>query len=206
MTSRSADFKTPLVRLSFTNDLFEPRAKDNGGKQYGCTLLIPKNTDLKPFQDAMLEAAQAEWGDKAIQWAKDGLIKNPLLDGDGKQGLSKKTGERHEGYAGNWFIRCTSGEKFKPKVVDKNRNLIVEAADCPSGYYGYAVISAYTWENKENGKGVTFGISMVQVAKEGEKLAGNGGGNPEDHFDVIADEGAAPAETKTGKGAGGLFG
>jgi ssDNA-binding protein len=206
MASRSKDVKTPLARLSFTSDLFEARAKKSGGKQYGCTLLFPKSADLTALHDIVLEAATAEWGDKAKQFAKDGLIKTPFLDGDGKQALNKKTGERHEGYAGHWFIRCTSGEKYKPKVVDKNRNLIVDAADCPSGFYGYAVVNAYTWENDENGKGITFGLSMLQVAKEGERLAGNGGGNPEEHFDVIADEGNAPAETKTGKRAGGLFG
>ena len=75
-----------------------------------------------------------------------------------------------------------------------------------SGCFGYAVVNAFTWENKENGKGITFGISMFQKAKDGESLGGGGGGNPDEFFEKIADEGDAPAETKTGAGAGGLFG
>jgi len=205
--NRSEDVKLPfMIRMSYTRDLFKARTNEENTKtQYGLTGLIPKSQDLAILTKLIKEVSVAEWGDKALEWLKDETIKSPILDGDGKQGKDKKTGDRKEGYADHWFIRMTSGENFKPTVVDKKRNPIVKEEDCPSGWYAYVVVNAYTWENTKNGKGVSFGISLVQVAKEGGRLGGTGGADPDKFFDVIDDEGDAPEETKSGKGAGGLF-
>jgi len=208
--ARSEDVKTPPAIISFSRDLFKTRDRDNGGKNYGCTLLFPKSANLAALQDMAVEAAVAEWGDKAKSMIKDGIIKSPFLDGDGKQGKSKETGEPHKGYPGHTFIRCTSGADYKPKVFDRRRNPIYEEADVPSGSQVFGVVNAYTWENKENGKGISFGISIVQVIKkaEGDEVIGGGGGGPDpDKFlETMADEGDAPSETKGGAGAAGLFG
>lgn len=207
--ARSEDVKTPLAVASFTADLFKARERDNGATSYGCTLLFPKTSDLSALEGVALAAAKEQWGDKAVQWIKDGVIKTPFLDGDGPQGVSKKTGERHAGYAGHRFIRCTSGAEYKPKVFDKRRNPVMDQDGCTSGSHVYAVVNAFTWENDKNGKGISFGISLLQVARlaEGAEVLGGGGGpDPDKFFDKIDDEGDAPAETKGGAGAGGLFG
>jgi len=210
--ARSEDLSTQKVgllgRFSFTQNLFEPNKDKKTGKDknYGVTILFPKTADLSPLHNLAAAAATEQWGDKAIQMIKDGLIKSPFLDGDGKQGKNKETGEPHKGYPGHTFIRCTSGLDYKPKVVDQKLNPIVDKSGIQSGDYGYAVVNAYTWENTENGKGITFGVSLVLKVKDGESLGGGGPGRAEDHFEAIADEGDAPAETKTGAGAAGLFG
>jgi hypothetical protein len=46
----------------------------------------------------------------------------------------------------------------------------------------------------------------VKKAEGDEILGGGGGPAPEKYFEAIADEGDAPAETKTGAGAKGFFG
>lgn len=206
--ARAADIKTPLARFAFTNSLFKAQENDKGKKSFGCSLLFDKSVELGALKANALAAAKEEWGDKAEAWIKDGTIKNPFLDGDGKQGKSKKTGEPHAGFPGCTFVRVISGEEYKPKVVNQKVLPIVSAEELYSGCYGYAVVNAFTWDNPQNGKGISFGVSMLQKAKEGEKLGGGGGdgGDPEEHFEVIADEGGAPAETKAGAGAGGLFG
>ncbi len=206
MSSRSEDTKTPLCRLSFTDGLFKTRENDKGNKSWGCTLLFPKSVDLGGLHKLALAAAKEEWGDKAEGWIKDGTIKNPFLDGDGKQGRSKKTGEPHAGYPGTTFIRVQSGETYRPKLVNQQVLPIASQDELYSGCYAFAVVNAFSWENKENGRGISFGVSMIQKAKDGERLGGGGIGEPEEYFEKIADEGDAPAETKTGKGAGGLFG
>ncbi len=204
--ARSTDAKTPLARLAYANGLFEMQTSDSGRKSWTCSLLFPKTVDLSALHNLALEAAKEEWGDKAVGMIKDGIIKSPFLDGDGKQGKSKKTGEPHAGFPGHTFIRCTSGEDYRPKLVNQKVLPITDKAELYSGCFGFAVVNAFTWVNKENGKGITFGISMFQKAKDGESLGGGGGGNPDEFFEKIADEGDAPAETKTGAGAGGLFG
>lgn len=208
--ARSEDLSTQKVgllgRFAFTQGLFELQTTQSGKKQWNVTILFPKTADLSPLHNLAAEAAKAEWGDKAIQMIKDGIVKSPFLDGDGKQGKSKKTGEPHMGFPGNTFIRCTSGEDYRPNIVNGKLLPIVNKADLKSGDYGYAVLNAFTWENRENGKGITFGISLAMKAKDGESLGGGGGGSAEDYFEKIEDEGDAPDETKSGAGAAGLFG
>lgn len=208
--ARSEDLSTQKVgllgRFAFTQGLFELQTTQSGKKQWNVTILFPKSLDLAPLHNLALEAAKEEWGDKAVQMIKDGIIKSPFLDGDGKQGKSKKTGEAHNGFPGHTFVRCTSGEEYRPKLLNGKLLPIASKDELKSGDYGYAVLNAFTWENRENGKGITFGISMALKAKDGESLGGGGGGSPDDYFEKIEDEGAAPDETKAGAGAGGLFG
>lgn len=206
--ARSEDVKTPLARFAFTQHLFKPQKDEKSGREnFNCTLLFPKGSDLSVLESAALEAAKLEWGDKAVEMIKAEVIKTPFLDGDGKQGRSKETGEPHPGFPGHRFIRVKSGVEYKPKIFDQRRNPIMSPEDFYSGVYGYAVVNAFTWENKEQGKGITFGVSLIQKAKDGDRLGGVGGGaDPDKWLEKIADEGDAPEETKGGKGAEGLFG
>ena len=207
------DIKTPEAILSYANDLFELRERENGGKGYGCTLIFPKSTDLSALHAEALRAAEEKWPGKPVRdWIKDGTIKSPFLDGDGKQGRytqGDKKGEQRPELKGCWFIRCTSGEKFKPKVFDRRRNPIYDATEAPSGSKVFAVVNAYGWNNAKNGDGISFGVSIVQVAHKaiGEEILGGGGGpDPDKFLEKLDDEGEAPASTKSGAGAGGLFG
>lgn len=207
--ARSEDIKTEEAIVSYAGDLFELRERENGGKGYGCTLIFKKSTNLTPLRELAFETAKEAWPGKPIgDWIKDGTIKSPFLDGDGKQGRTQEGDQRDE-LKGSWFIRCTSGEKFKPKIFDRNRNPIYEAADCPSGSRVVAVVNCYAWDNPKNGKGISFGVSLVQVVKkaEGDEVLGGGGGpDPEKWLEKLGDEGEAPASTKGGAGAGGFFG
>lgn len=211
-SSRSDDFSTQklglLGRFAFTNGLFQP-LENNGRKNWGVTLLLPKTLDLSPLHKLALQAAEKQWGGKmnVAQAIKDGLIKSPFLDGDGKQGRSKKPPfEPHAGFPGNWFLRLTSGEEYRPKLVDGKLLPIIDKEGLKSGDWGYIYGSFYTWENAENGMGITCGMSIVMKAKDGESLGGGAAPTPDAVMEAIPDEGAAPASTQTGAGAGGLFG
>lgn len=204
--ARSEDVKTPLATIAFAQGLFQLQEREGGKKTYGCSLLFPKGTDLSALHNAALAAAVEEWGEKAKDMIKSGVIKNPFLDGDGPQGHSKSTGEPHKGFPGTTFIRCTSGADFKPKVFDRRRNPVFEKEECPSGSKVYGVVNAFTWENPQNGKGITFGISIVQVVKKAEGdeiLGGSGGPDPDRFLDVIDDEGEPMAAAG---GAADMFG
>lgn len=206
--ARGNDVKTPLCVAAYTRDLFVPREGDNGKESYQCTLIFKKGTDLSALQESALQAAVAEWGDKARDMLKQGVIRSPFLDGDGKQGRDAE-GNPKPGFEGTTFIRCKSGKDYKPKIFDKRRNPVMDPADMPSGSQVYAVINPFTWSHPTNGKGITFGVSLVQVARpaEGDEILGGGGGpNPDKWLDVIDDEGDAPASTQGGAGASGLFG
>lgn len=191
---RSDDIKTPEAVVAFAHTLFEHK----DGK-YGCSLLFPKGADISELKAAAQGACKAKWGAKTEEYVQKGLIKTPFLDGDGPQGISKKTGEPHAGFPGHVFIRVSSGEDRPPAKRDRNAKPLFDKAECPSGSRVYAVVNAFTWENGEGGKGVSFGISGIQVAKKAEGdeiLGGTGGPDVDKFFEKIPggdDEGSSPA-------------
>lgn len=199
----SKEVKTPLGCFAFTGDLFTAREQVDGGKKkFGCTILFPKTTDIKVLKDAAVAAMTEKWGDKAVQMFKDKLIRSPFLDGDGPEGMNKKSGERLQGFAGCTFIRVNSGEDYPPVVVGPDRKHLGGPAEFYSGVWGYAVVNAYAWEHPKNGRGVSFSISAAQKAKDGERLGGGGGVDVNSAFDVIEDSGDMPASSG---GAADLF-
>lgn len=205
---RSEDFKTPECRLSFAQHLFKPRDTDKGGKQFQATLLFPVKCDRTALNAAVKHCIVGTWGDKGLEKAKQGLIKSPFLAGDGKEARSKETGEMHPGMGPDVFmIRVKANEDHPPVIRFKSPNIPATPAEVYSGCYGFAVVNAFAWHNNENGDGVSFGIKYFQKLRDGDSLGGDGGSvDPEKWHEKIEDAGDAPASTKEGAGAGGLFG
>ena len=201
------------ARVSYAQYCFEANTTESGKKQFQGTFLFPKTIDKSALDALVLEVLVEEFGGKmggqagVIDAIKNGVIKSPFLDGDGKQGRDKE-GKPKPGYAGHWFIRCTSGEEYPPKMFMSRNGAVVPATkpDVKSGDYGFPVINAYTWDSPKNGKGASFGFSMFMKSRDGESLGGGAPSNPDGYFEAIKDEGAAPDATKDGAGAGGLFG
>lgn len=202
--ARSELFRSPDCMVSFAHNLFEPRKNDAGVEKWGCTLVFPKSCDRSALDNALKHCIVETWGDKGLERAKQGLIKSPFLDGAGKEARNKSTGELHPGLGEDvFFIRVASNNA--PKVIWKNPNMQAAEDEVYSGCHGFAVLNAYAWNNPQNGDGVSFGISMFQKLREGERIGGSGGVDPTQWFEKV--ETSEPsAETKSGAGAGGLFG
>jgi hypothetical protein len=201
--ANSQPIKTPLARLSHPH-LFKKYGRDGQKAKYQATLIFASGTDLSALRDRVIEVAKAQWGEKAVKMLQEGIIKNPFLDGNGKQGRDAE-GELKPGMGpGVVFIRCSS-ESVKPKVVDQKRAPVEDEDAVYPGMYVYAMVHAYAWEHPSNGKGISFGLDAVQLVRDGERLGGGGNVNVNTAFDEIPDEGSAPAATQT-QGASALFG
>ena len=199
--------RAPLARLAFVNLLkpgerFNRKSKKNA-EYYNCNLLWPKSQDLTELRKLVVEAAVAEWGEKAKELLNSEVIHNPFLDGDGKNAVNKKTGERYAGYKGTTFVRV--GSYQRPKMVTKKLEPVTSSDELYSGCYVYAVLNAYTWTDDQGGRGVSLGLNMIQVVKDGERLGGGGGGDPDKFFEKIDDEPDGPTSGDKPKDAGGLF-
>jgi hypothetical protein len=212
MAKYSKDVKLRGIPVAFSRGMFQTRKQDDSDKEgYQITLLINKQTGeeaRKQIGEIVLEAATAEWGEKAREWLKDGTIHSPLLDGDGPQGKNKQTGERYVGFAGCWFIRPSATTQRPPKAFDRYGKQVFEEADIPSGSIVNANVNAWTWTHPKTGKGVSINFSLVQCVKkaEGDEVLGGGGGpDPDKFLEKLEDAGDAPESTKTGAGASGLF-
>lgn len=189
----------PLARISYTPGLW--KANDDG--KYSVTLIWPK-TELKLLQSKVAEVITNQWGEKGVDRFKKGLIKNPILDGDGKSAMNKKTGELNPGMGPDVkFIRPWS--KSAIKCFGPN-GLPMDAQDIKSGWWGYPVLTAFAWHNAEQGDGVGFWISMWMHAKEDEVLGpDSSGGDPSKFFDTVQTGDDGGASVGAG-GAGDLFG
>ncbi len=206
--ARGEPFKTPDCRVSFAQDLFKPRVKesDDGTKRdvWGCTLIF-SNEHRAFMEKQVADVIKAEWQEKGFERAKQGLIKSPFLAGDGKEARAKETGELHPGMGPDVFFIRVSSNKPVP-VHYRSPTVPATAEEVFSGCYGFAVVNAFAWNNVKNGDGVSFGIEFFQKKRDGERLGSSGGIDPEKWHEKIDDAGDAPAETKTGAGAGSLFG
>lgn len=199
---RTEAFKGPLMQVSYAFNLFTPREKtsDKGAvrKVYECTLIAPKSADWSPIVGGIREAVIGQWGEKALEKLKSGVIRNPILDGAGKEAHNKTTGELNAGMGPDvQFIRVQANEDFAPLVFAPDAiSRIVSADGLPSGSWGYPVLNAFAWHNVQNGDGVSLGISMFQLVKkaEGAEILGGGGRpDPSKFFESVKAEGSAPS-------------
>lgn len=213
----SENFRTPDGVLGFDRWLFEAEKKvdPKTGKEsfvYGATLIFPKTTSKAPFEAAIMEAClSAGWGseDKIKELIGAQMIRSPFLDGAGKEARNKKTGDLHPGMGSDvWFIRTGTRVEGGPPVRWNDPNIPATKKDVYAGCKMFSVLNAYTWENKENGKGVSFGLQYLQKVGDGERhyTGGASAADPNKYFEKVENTGAAPDATKNGAGAGGLFG
>lgn len=202
--ARSQDFKSPMARLSFAMGLYKPRAQAEGGKpKFGCTLIFPK-ADRPLLEKHVLDVIKMEWPEKGIQMAKTGAIKSPFLAGDGKEARNKTNGELHPGMGAEFFfIRPSANEDRPPFVIWRDPNHQETEQTVYSGCYGKAVLTAFAWTDPRSGNGVSFGIQGFQKHRDGERLGGSGGADPEKWADKIEDDAEMQ---KSGNGAAALFG
>lgn len=197
---RTDFFKGPLMRVSYAFNLFTPREKtgDNGAvrKVYECTLIAPKSADWSPITGGIKECVIGQWGEKAVDRLKNGVIRNPILDGAGKEARNKE-GEINPGMGEDvQFIRVQANEDFQPLVFNPDAvTRIINSDGLPSGSWGYPVLNVFAWSNPKNGDGVSIGINMFQLVKkaEGNEILGGGGGRPDPSkfFESVKTEGDA---------------
>lgn len=194
--------KGPLMRISYAFGLFKPKTNDKGNEVYGATFILPKadTAGMAFLQKTIAECVEGEWGEKGIERFKKGLIKNPILDGAGKE-AHDKDGNLRGGLGEDFvFIRPTSMRA--PKVFN-SQVLPATQEEVISGHWGYPVINAFAWHNAKNGDGVSFGISLYQAVKADEELSGGGSADPDDFFKK--EQISAPETSGAGGDASSMF-
>lgn len=173
---------TGPVRLSFPN-LFTPRARKEGQeKKYSALLLIPKS-DKETFKKLKAaESAAAEEGKSKLFGGRIPKFDSIIHDGD------ESDLELYPEQAGHWYMNVSTSERYRPGIVDKNRQPVLDQSEVYPGVYARVSLDAYPYSGDQK-KGVTFGLGNVQVLGYGDNLAG--GIKAEDEFDddfTVADD------------------
>jgi hypothetical protein len=158
---------TGVVRGSYLS-LFQAKlpqnAKEGDTPKYSMTVLIPK-TDVATL--AKLEAARevaitTKWPGK-----RPAKIDTTLHDGDApKVSNGEDYGDECKGH-----MVMAVASKYKPKILDRESNEIIDPAECGSGDYFKVSLSAYGYDYSGK-RGVSFGLGNVLFWERGESLGG----------------------------------
>lgn len=180
---------TGKVRLGYPN-LFKARAAEEGqDPKFSVEILIPKAdaATVEKIRAAQNEAASSDKGKKALGdvppvYGSDKFnakkFSDTLRDGD-----DEDEQDGHEERAGHWFMNVRSSEKFRPGVVDKTNQKVLDESEVYGGVFGRVSMTAYAYAIQGN-KGVSFGLNSVQVLGYGEPF-----GAPREKAEEVFDDG-----------------
>lgn len=165
MAAKRETITTPVFRLAFAN-IFQPRVNDLSGKEeYSCVMLFPKETDIAALKNAIRNVARETFPKlfetSGGKWPES--LRKPIGNGD------EKADEWGEAFKGHYYIRTSS--HFKPLVVDKRNQDVIDPDQVYSGCYCRAVVSPYAYDQKGN-KGVSVGLVGIQFVRDGEAIGG----------------------------------
>ena len=194
---------TPKGRVSFPH-VFTPRAPMPGAaEKYSITILIPKSENIQKLVELRNNAVTAKWPDAA---KRPKNLHNPIKDGDTdvmNDGTLRK--EKYPECAGHWLITASRAKKSgAPKVVDQQMQQILDEGELYAGCYARMSVHAYAYaptkENPQIKTGVSFGLNNVQKVADGEPLGGMSS-RPEDDFEPVQTDAAAPVQAQKSDGA-----
>lgn len=155
---------TEEFRVSYAH-MFKAQGMKGGAPKFSVTALVPKDSNLKPYQNAIRQAKINEFGPDKSTWPTD--LESPVTDGDLPKYADK------EGYKGHWVIKFSSNEDSKPGLVDENVKPIIDASRFYSGCYARAYVYARVWTHEDtNRQGIHFILDHVQKLRDGKSFSG----------------------------------
>lgn len=195
---------TGPFRVAFPT-LFEPKAFSDGGKpKYSVTMLFPKSGEsllpkvagpgILELRKLALAAVKEKWGEDKAKWPSN--LRNisfaEHVSPNGKDGFPVRDGDdcEWEGFADHWYVKASS--ESQPGIVDAKVNPVLDKSEVFGGLICRAQITAFAYDSNGS-KGVSFGLSNVQILKDDGTCYGNGRQNPADVFDSFGDGGTTAA-------------
>lgn len=166
---------TGEVRLSYVN-LFEARKISESDKEakYSVTILIPKDTADGKKTIANIKLAIQKAAEKGAAKHFGGRIPTnldaiaTLRDGDtavNDLGDLKKL--KNPELEGMMYMRLSS--KFQPKVLNAQRQEIINPMEVYSGIYGRVSLTLFAYSG-DGRRGISAVLNNVMITREGEPL------------------------------------
>lgn len=205
-------FLLPIGRLInealFEKDVYTDARGKEGTPYYKLELAFePKDVEGEgTIEDALIDAAIAEWGDAAEDWFIDGKIKSPFLSGDKLAQKRAEKGKEGDAYKGKIVIRANTIYNFNGQdapggiqVYDENVKQVTAAnrqAIYP-GCFGQAAVTISPYLDNAGEKALKFYLSAFQKTGDGEPLVAT-----KDHsalFKPVSKPTGGEAEPVTGR-------
>lgn len=167
--------KTPVFRVMFAN-VFRPKGMENddgttGTEKYSLMMLFDEDADLSKLKKMAMAKRKEVFGNKKIA-----NFKMPFRDGEEKEDL--------DGFEPGMMF-ATASSQFRPGIVDRDLEPILEQSEFYSGCYARATVHCYTYKKKGN-VGVSFGLNNIQKVRDGESVSGHS--NAAEDFDEIDED------------------
>lgn len=164
---------TGEVRLSYVN-LFEAKKFRESDKdpKFSVTILIDKNTPdgqntIKNIKTAIAKAAE-KGAQKHFGGRVPTTVNNTLKDGDTEvDDLGELKCEKNPEYKGHMYMRLST--KFQPKVLNKERQEIINPLEVYSGCYGRVSLTTFAYSG-DGKRGVSAVLNNVLVTRDGDPL------------------------------------
>lgn len=166
---------TGEVRLSYVS-LFEARKINEKDKEakYSVTILIPKNTPAGQKTIADIKLAIQKAAEKGAAKHFNGRIPtnldaiSTLRDGDtAVTDLGDLKKIKNPELEGNMYMRLAS--KFAPKVLNAQRQEILNPLEVYSGIYGRVSLTLYAYSG-DGRRGISAVLNNVMITRDGEPL------------------------------------
>lgn len=179
---------SPVGTFSFPH-VFTPNVdSESGRKTYEVTIgFTPEEQATPAFKEfaAKLQAMLFTTAGLKLGTTDVETIRNAFASGELRNPLRRDKPEKKGFVPGTvYFTARKNAEVGKPGVADANLQPILDASEIYGGVKGRISFTTFWYERKGNA-GVSFGLSNVQKAADGERLGG-GGSKPTDDFDKLA--------------------
>lgn len=165
--------QTPEAILSYPN-FVKPRAVNEGDDpKYSCTLIFHESTDISELKKIALTVAEEKFGKNARDLIEQGKVRWPFRGDVEAKGYVERAGEK------GCFLNVRSTRR--PGVVaayadpETGRPYVIPTEQVPEaaypGVHVRGLLDCYAYDMPMN-KGVTFGLTGVQILRPGERLDG----------------------------------
>jgi hypothetical protein len=158
---------TGVIRGSYVK-IFKPELPKNPKPgdvpKYSMTLLIPKSDAV-----TLAKIEKAQEAAVAIKWPvkRPPKLETTLHDGD----LPRPSNGEEFGPECRGHMVMTVSSKFKPKLIDRQSNEVLDPDAVGSGDYFKASINFYGYDSSGN-RGVSAGLNNLLFWEKGESLGG----------------------------------
>ncbi len=159
--AKSIKISTGKVRLSYAN-VWEPKPDQSGREKFSVSLIIPKGSATEAKIKQAIKALREDPEAKQVWGGKTAGIRIPLRDGDVDR-------EGDPAYENMMFLNANSPASHPPRIVDKNKNEILDHSEVYSGCYAQAVITLFAYNSNGN-KGIGVGLGGIRKLSDGEPL------------------------------------
>ncbi len=156
-------FTTGLTRLSYAH-IFQPAPDLNGSMKYSASIILQK-TDEKTHKRYKATIDKMLVDPEVIKiLGSGGHPQLPLHDGDVERADDAA-------YKNAWYFNAKANPEHKPRVLDLNKEEVIDPSEVYSGCYVQAVLSFYPY-NKGGNRGIGCSLGAIRKIKDGPPLTG----------------------------------